>query len=670
MKKTVQSSKVLLLHAVRYALCAVFLLFFTYNVFAGEAPTIVTSDTLEHDKETSIYTAKGSVKVVQGGTTIEALEMKYDEKTSDVFPEGDVKYDDQKVSVRAEKAEYNLDTKTGTFYNAEIFSKREKFHISGTTVEKRGENEYFITAATMTSCDGVSPDWCFKGDEADIIIGDRLEAKGATFNIQGLPVLYTPYLWTPALTKRTTGFLTPEFGYSKAKNFYYRQPFFWAISEDKDATFILDWYTKRGFGEGVEYRYVDTGNVQGTHWLYHIHDKVLDKNFYELRSQHEKRQRDGLSAYTNLNLLSGKDYYREYGRHRYDRIKRFLESTGEVSLPTDNSRMYLMSQYLVDLKDGSSASGVLQRLPEFGYVINPYRIGPAVFSLTSSAANFRRERGVYGQRLDIYPKLAHSFGDEVVISQNLGLRETAYFLHRNEDAGYKDSVQRKTIDYNITAASRILKEYPSFSHAIEPALGYTLVPGISKDKTNLPLFDSTEFYSKQSTVTLSLVNRIFDKKGEFLTASMSESYNALIADKPFSPLSLGVSIGRPIQIRGDISYNKYSHNIETINSEMNMNLGKVTILLGERFNKVAHTMNYDFGANYPYSKNLFTEARLWYDAKGGGVRDASLKVRYQKQCWGMTMALNRKPSDPITKRPSDYSIVVTFDLLGFGSHPL
>lgn len=151
---------------------------------------------------------------------------------------------------------------------------------------------------------------------------------------------------------------------------------------------------------------------------------------------------------------------------------------------------------------------------------------------------------------------------------------------------------------------------------------------------------------------------------------MSESYNALIADKPFSPLSLGVSIGRPIQIRGDISYNKYSHNIETINSEMNMNLGKVTILLGERFNKVAHTMNYDFGANYPYSKNLFTEARLWYDAKGGGVRDASLKVRYQKQCWGMTMALNRKPSDPITKRPSDYSIVVTFDLLGFGSHPL
>ena len=123
MKKTVQSSKILLLHPMRYALCAVFFLLFTCAVFAGEPPTIITSDTLEHDRETSIYTAKGSVKVVQGGTTIEALEMKYDEKTSNVFPEGDVRYDDQKISVKAERAEYNLDTRTGTFYKAEIFSE-------------------------------------------------------------------------------------------------------------------------------------------------------------------------------------------------------------------------------------------------------------------------------------------------------------------------------------------------------------------------------------------------------------------------------------------------------------------------------------------------------------------------------------------------------------------
>lgn len=643
---------------------------FTRNVFAEETATVITSDTLEHDKEASIYTAKGSVKVLREGATIEALEMKYDEKTSKVFAEGDVRYDDPKISVKAERAEYNLDAKTGTFYNAEIFSKRDSLRISGSEIEKRGENEYFLAGASMTSCDAASPEWCFRGKKVDIIIGDRIKARDATFNIKGVPVLYTPYLWAPALTERKTGFLTPVVGYSRAKKFYYRQPFFWAISEDKDATFVLDWYSERGFGEGLEYRYVAPGGVGGSNWLYHIKDRKLDRNFYELRSQNEKRQRDGLSTYMNLNLISGKNFYREYSRHRYERIKRFLESTGELSLPADNSRFYLSSQYLVDLKEENRTSGIIQRLPELGYVINPYRIGPVVFSLASSATNFWREKGVYGRRLDIYPRLSHSFGDEVVISQNLGLRETVYSLRRHESGGFKDYVQRKTIDYNITAASRILKEYSSFNHAIEPSVGYTLVPAINKDKTNLPLFDSTEPYSRQSTVNFSLLNRIFDKKGEFFTVSLSESYNFLIEDRPLSPLTLAASVGRPIRINGDLSYNRYSHQVETINSSVTIPLGKITLSLGERASRVADTMNYDVGVSYAYSKNLSAETRLWYDAKGGGVRDASFEVRYTKQCWGMTMVINRKPPDEINKKPSDYSILITFNLLGLGSQGL
>ena len=103
---------------------------------------------------------------------------------------------------------------------------------------------------------------------------------------------------------------------------------------------------------------------------------------------------------------------------------------------------------------------------------------------------------------------------------------------------------------------------------------------------------------------------------------------------------------------------------------MGIDLSKVTILLGERFNRVADTMGYDFGVSYAYSKNLSTEARLWYDAKGGGARDASLKVRYQKQCWGVTMVLNRKPPDEINQKPADYSVLITFDLLGLGSQGL
>lgn len=633
--------------------------------FAEEPPTFITSDSLRHEKSTSMYTAKGSVLVEQGETIMIADEMKYDEKTSNVFPEGNVILDTPDIILKAEKAEFNLNTKKGTFYNAEIFSKKEKFRVSGEDIEKRGEKEYFIKKALVTTCENPSPEWCIKGRTADIIIGDRFKVRDATFHVKDFPILYTPYLLGPALTERKTGLLTPVFGYSQSKGFYYRQPFFWAIDEDKDATFIVDWYTKAGLGEGAEYRYVAPGNVEGKHWLYHFRDKKAGQNFYELRSTHSKRSKDGFSGYWNVNLLSEENFYREFSMHRDERITRFLESTGELTLPSDNSRLYLMSQYIIDLKDGSHNSAVAQRLPELGYVVNPSRVGPAVFSMTSAASNFARDKGVSGQRLDMYPKLSHSFGDKIILFQNLGLRETMYSLHRNEAAGFKSSVHRDMFDYNITASSRFIKKYgENFTHGIEPSLGYTFVPWIK----NVPLFDSTELSTKQSTIGMSLTNRLLDKKGEFLTASLSQSYNTYEKDRPLSPLGISAFIPKPVPIKADASYNHYNDRIETLNSSVTIPIKKFSFFFGERYNQPNNTMFYDIGVGYTHSKNLSAEVKLWYDSKGGGMRDSSFIMKYLQQCWGMTITVNRKPPDEVNNKPSEISVFVTFDLLGLGSY--
>ncbi|MBI4685440.1 MAG: LPS-assembly protein LptD [Nitrospirae bacterium] len=648
-------------------LLTVYFSLFTLHCYAEEPPAVITSDSLEYDGKTSIYTAIGSVKVEQGNATINSKKMRYNEKTATVFAEGDVVYDTSDISLKAETAEYNLDTKQGIFYNSEIFSKTDNLHISGTKIEKQGEKKYFFDKASLTTCDAVLPAWCFKGRNADLIIGDRLKAKDVTFNVRGLPVMYTPYIWAPILTERKTGFLTPTIGYSKTKDFYFRQPFFWAISENRDATFVLDWYSKIGIGKGLEYRYIYPGDIEGTHWLYNLNDRTTGKKIYEWRSYHVKRSSDGISAYINLNYLNEKRFYRDYSIFRHERIKRFLESTGEISLPMDDSHFYIMSRYLIDLKDGSNDSAVVQRLPEAGYVFNPYKIGPVIFSLTSSASNLWRKEGVYGQRLDINPRLSHFFGDSIVISQYLGLRETAYSLHKNELEGFKKSVQRETFDYNITASSRIIKRYENFTHAIEPSLGYTFIPWIKKDKINLPLFDSTENYSKQASGNLSITNRILDSLGEFFTLSLSQSYNGYERIRPFSPLSIAASIGRPLQLRGDIAYNSYSGRIENINSDMSMSLQRVSLNLGERYDRVQNRMFYNIDIQYTHPKNLSTALKLWYDAKGGGLRDTTLTIGYQKQCWGVTFIINRKPADEINKKPSDLTVFMTINLLGLGS---
>jgi len=645
-------------------------LLFTVNSFAEEPPAFITAESLEHDKKTSMYTARGSVFVEQGETIIIADEMKYNEKTSKVFAKGNVVYDNPDITLRAEKAEFNLDTKKGTFYNAEIFSKKEKYIISGNEIEKKGEKEYFFKRASATTCENPSPEWCIKGRDVEVTIGDRLTARDATFRVKGTPVLYTPYLWAPMVTERKTGLLTPLFGYSQSKGFYYRQPFFWVIDEDKDATFVLDWYSRAGLGEGVEYRYVAPGGVEGKHWLYHFHDKKERTDFYELKSAHSKRSKDGLSGYWNLNLLNEKRFYREFSLHRSERVNRFLESTGELNMPSGSGRAYLMGQYIMDLKDGSHNSEVAQRLPELGYVVNPSRVGPLVFSMTSSAVNFERDKGVSGQRLDLYPKLSHSFGDKIILFQNLGLRETVYSLNNNAAEGYKSSVHRDLFDYNITATSRLIKKYGGVTHGFEPSLGYTFVPWIKKDSTNVPVFDSTELYTKQSTIGLSLTNRLLDKKGEFLTASLSQSYNTYERDLPLSPLSISAFVPRPVPINADASYNHYNDRMETINSSVSIPIKKFSFSFGERYNQPNKTMFYDIGLVYTHSKNLSADVKLWYDSKGGGMRDATFNLRYLQQCWGMNIMVNRKPPDEINNKPRELKVLVTFDLLGLGSQTM
>lgn len=649
-----------------------FLFFVLCNIFcvpSSLASTTIESGTLEYDAKTSTYTATGKVNIQRGLTTIEADEVIYNEKTSDVSAKGNVKYNDPDVTIKAARAEINLDAKTGRLYEAEIFSKKDNYHISGSVVEKKSEKEYTLDRASFTTCDAPIPAWCFKGKEVDAIVGDRLKARNVTLDIKGKPVLYTPYFKTSLSNERESGLLTPDIGYVKTKGIHYEQPLFWAISENRDVTIVLDAYSKRGIGEGLEYRYIETNGSMGNLWLYHLKDNQLDKDFWDARGFIKAGDSaEKSSGYLNLSYLNSRDFYSEYNPYIISKERafidsqsylnnttmRFLESTGEVSVRLDSSRFYLTSQYLIDLKEGADTSAISQRLPEIGYFMNPVKIGPLVFSLSSSLSNFFRQGSIFGQRFDIYPRITHSFGTDVFVTESLGLRETAYSL-RNADVS-DISPHRESFDYSITANTRMIKRYSSFTHILEPSLGYTFIPST---KIDLPLFDSTELYTKTSRIDLSLMNRFIDKNGEFLTLRITQPFDSYNGDRPFMPLKIEAAIQRPIGLRGEVSYNVHTGRIEDVNSDIGLRLYNAFFSIGERYNRIENIAFYSIGTSYNFSKSLSSELYFWYDAKNGGIKDVITKVIYKEQCWGVTMA--------VTKRQNDYSVSVLFDLLGLGT---
>ncbi len=631
----------------------IFLLSCILHILCAGAPghagqsTVITSETLSYEPGEKAYTAAGRVRIERDGTVIEADQMTYHEESSHLTASGNIRYDDPDVAINAGRAEINLETKSGTIFDADIHYKKDNYRLSAATIVKTGDNYYTSPEAVFTTCDPPSPAWCFKGRDIKAELGDTLTAKDVSFRIRNIPVLYTPILWAPILDDRTTGFLFPYIGYSDSRGFQITMPFYWAISENRDMTFVIDEYTGRGLGTGAEYRYILPGNAEGKWWAYHIRDSKLRKNFFELRAHHDHRPEGKAGGFLNINFVSERDFYREYKTDFGLRTNRFLESTAEVAIPLPGSRVYLLSQYWIDLKKDMPAP--YQRLPEAGCVLNSAAAGPFLVSGSASITNFWKEKGVRGQRADIFPKITHAFGKDVSVLQSLGLRETLYSLHGDGDYPSR----REALEYHAAGHVRLFKKYESFSHILEPSVSYTLTALSGHD---FPLFDSAELLRERSLLELSLLNRIVNDRGEYMIFRISQGFDARRGDRPFLPLMFDAVIRKPLSLRFGAEYNVYTGEMERVYSDLSVRILETTFMAGQRYNRLNNVNTYVAGVGLRPAAHLAIDGDIRYDAEQKETREIGLNFTYISQCWGISLGF--------VKRPGDFSVSFLFELKG------
>lgn len=616
---------------------------------SAEEKTDIVSESLEYNQETSTYTATGQVRLTRSGSIIEADKVIYNESTSEAEAIGNVKFTDTDVFITGSRAGFNIDSKTGKIYDADVFFKKDNYHISGKVLEKKGENYFASPAATFTTCDGSSPDWSFRGKKIDIITGERLKARDVSFRMKCLPVLYTPYLYAPILTERQSGLLMPEVGYSDKKGFHLNIPIFWAFSENRDITLELEQYSKRGYGEGIELRYLEPGDIRGKWWLYHMRDRELNKDYIEIKGAHNQISAEKIGGFISVNYINEKDFYREFRPNIETRTNRFLESTAEITAPFSNSRAYLLSQYWIDLKDNMPDPA--QRLPEAGIVLNPSKLGRVWLTGSAALSNFWSDKGTGGQRFDIFPKILHSFGKDIVISQAAGLRETAYSLNRTDD----DSLHRESFEYYIASHTRLIKKYSSFTHIAEPTLSYNLIRNTEND---LLVFDSAEHYKERSMVELALLNRFMNRNGEFLVIRASQGYDPDLGDRPFLPFRLDLALKKPLRLRMNADYNVHSGQIDSLNSDIYFKVFDVNVSAGQRYKRLGNIKNFVGGLQIHPFKPLYLESRIWYDANKKKPQEVGFIMKYLSQCWGISVEY--------IKNPDDFHIRVLFELKGLG----
>lgn len=647
-------------------------------------PVTVNADKLDYDRVNDVYLAVGHVKIEQEGVRLEANKVVMNNKTGEALAEGSVVLQDKEDITRAEKLRINLNTRAGIIYKGDIFMKKDNLHVKGDVIERRSETVYHVEKGVMTTCD--EDQWNVKANELNIDMDRYAIGKGVTFNVQGVPVFYSPYFLFPV--KRQSGFLIPEVGHSSKDGWEAVNSFFWAISDYKDATLYSDYREKIGHGTGMEYRYMNSIESSGQGYMKYWDLYHTSGSRWEFRLQHQEEFAEDLSGRLDINLVSDDLYYFDLEKQLEMRSKPYLDSNAFYVERWDTASLYLLAQYSTDLT--TSNEKTIQKLPELRYTIYEERLaGPLYLNFEGSAVDFTREQGNGLRRADFNPQLTAAFGSSgLSVTPRVGARATFYDQSRditNSDPSEttNEPTERRYVYAGLDLNSRISRVYGTdreagigrVRHSIEPTVSYIYIPHV--DQTNIPQFDAADSVVSMNTVTVSLINRITahykeskDTPGystfDLMVFKLSQAYDVDAARNPNSSAhtrsdvlgELYLKTPRMFLLSASGSYNLYEDILSSYTVGAGLTGKIVSLHLTEQYQQDPRTHYLSGGTVLNLGKwNL--SGQWWRDMENKVTTQEEYKVHYGSQCWGIGISY--------VTTPGEHRELVTLDLKGLGS---
>ncbi len=675
--------------------------------FKKDIPVEVYADHLRYDKNTKTYFAGGNVVIVQGENSIRADRVVLDMAAGIATATGDVRaVDEGGNTLRAEVLQLHIDEKTIVVVKGRLFFKEPNVHLNADLIRKTGPQSYDSKKSTFTTCDCTedqSPPWSFYLSTSKVTVGEYLTGRNAFFNIKGVPVLYSPYIRVPVKRKRQSGFLPPKPGYSRLRGFKLDNSFFWAISKSTDATFYLDVETRRGLGEGLEYRYIRKRASYGELFVYHFKEKDIDRvrrfrkdvanlsrpqtagdDRWQIKYSHRETLPLGVSFKADINVVSDDEYFIDFGKNPTERAYESLEST--VSFTKSWPLYSLVVEFRrFDNLLVADDSSVLQRLPEVTFTRSSRNIPhtPFYVSFDSSFVNFERFTAPEGQRVDLRPKLSLPLrpGGYFEFTPSITPRATLYWVKGNPEGRYIDRyIYEVDADLNTTFVrifSPSLERLKLLRHTIRPRITYQYIPEAVQD--DLPQFDSVDTIAKANKITYSLnttvTGRFLEEGGgrryhDYLYLDISQSYDIneatrkLTSDsdkrKPFSDVT-GEAIVKPytwstMTLRGTYDPNKRLFKSYDTSLSLNDERGD-NLYASYRFIRDA-TSYLELSARLRVVKSFDLTYYQRYSFRERRSIESSYGAEYRHQCWGVVLSY--------TERLEEKVAYLTFSLKGLG----
>ena len=527
---------------------------------APETPWEITAKSLAYQEKEEIYTGEGDVAIRKDDQALYAQKVIYNVKTGIVKASGDVRLEAKGDILTGDQGTFNLDKQTGEMVNGRLFLSQNHYYISGSVMQKLGKNSYLIKQCHLTTCDddGKAKPWSITGSEVKVTIEGYGKVKHAALRVREFPVLYVPYLIFPAKTKRQTGLLVPEIGYSSRKGFIYTQPFFWAINESSDATLYLEYMSRRGVKGGLEYRYMLKEKSKGTLMYDFLNDRHVDdgtdnsgedwgyeedsynrpnSDRYWFRMKNDQELPFGFDMKADIDIVSDQDYLREfrYGYSGYYQTNRYFEkifgrgldgyddTTRENNLNLNKSwsqfTLYGETRWYDDVisrRQGETYSPLFY-LPRITFTGSRQKVfnTPLYFGLDSEYLYTYRRLATKTQRANVYPTIYLPLNlSYFSFETSFGVQETIWNIHEYESSSRDGTYNREIFYFKQDLQTDIYnvfdikgKRLDRIKHVINPQIVYDFSPEETRKdtypegragETNLLTYSITNIFTSRS----------------------------------------------------------------------------------------------------------------------------------------------------------------------------
>ncbi|MEG0745137.1 MAG: LPS assembly protein LptD [Acinetobacter sp.] len=301
---------------------------------SNTATSVITAD-YGHYNPTGDSVLQGNVIIDQEGRTIRADQVTIDPTQTHAKAQGRVQLAQSGLLTQSDHIDYNLKTQTGDLNNSFYISEQQHAHGHASQIKRQNENLIVLKDASYTACPpDQKPAWKIQAKQIEL---DQASGRGVTrgtkLYVKDIPVLAVPYFNFPIDDRRTTGLLSPNFGYSNDGGVQLTTPVYLNLAPNYDLILTPSYMSQRGAKLDGEFRYMTEDFGSGRIWGGYLpnDDYYDDKNRSDLHFIHNWKINNQWSTNLEYNYASDKDYFADFNNNPNTRTDLNLRRAWELN---------------------------------------------------------------------------------------------------------------------------------------------------------------------------------------------------------------------------------------------------------------------------------------------------------------------------------------------------